>query len=83
MHWLFLLSPNWRFLLVSEWLISPGSNITGTLGVLIKAKTEGYVEKIEPLIKLLIDDGLYIDQKTKELALEKAGEGGHYVRVEH
>lgn len=60
-----------------------GYNVTGTLGVLIKAKAEGYVEKIEPLIKLLIDDGLYIDQKTKELALEKAGEGGHYVRAEH
>ena len=51
-----------------------GYNVTGTLGVLLKAKAEAYVEKVEPLMNLLIDDGLYIDQKTKELALKKAGE---------
>ena len=51
-----------------------GYNVTGTLGVLIRAKNEGYVEKVEPLINLLIEDGLYIDHSIRELALKKAGE---------
>ena len=51
-----------------------GYNVTGTLGILIRAKAEGYVESVEPLMNLLVDDGLYIDQKIKELALKKAGE---------
>ena len=37
-------------------------------------KARLHAGEVEPLMNLLIDDGLYIDQKTKELALKKAGE---------
>jgi predicted nucleic acid-binding protein len=51
-----------------------GFNVTGTLGVLLKAKKEGYLEKIEPVMNELIRDGLFIIDTVKRYVLREAGE---------
>jgi len=51
-----------------------GFNVTGTLGVLIKAKKENYVQSIKPLIDKLLACNIYIDSKIIEYCLKEAGE---------
>ncbi|MCR5790197.1 MAG: DUF3368 domain-containing protein [Lachnospiraceae bacterium] len=51
-----------------------GLNVTGTLGVLLKAKREGYLEKVEPVMNELICDGLFISDTVKRYVLKEAGE---------
>lgn len=51
-----------------------GLNVTGTFGILIKAKQTGLIPAVAPLLEKLIDDGFYVDETTKALALKKAGE---------
>ena len=51
-----------------------GFNVTGTLGVLLKAKEKGYIERVSPIVDDLIRDGLYIDDNVKEYVLKEAGE---------
>ena len=51
-----------------------GFNVTGTLGVLLKAKREGYLEKVEPVMNELIRDGLFISETVKKYVLKEAGE---------
>ena len=51
-----------------------GLNVTGTLGVLLKAKREGLIKELKPLMDMLADDGFYIDTNTRNLMLKYAGE---------
>ena len=51
-----------------------GLHVTGTLGVLLKAKREGYLEKVEPIMNELIRDGLYISNTVRQYVLNQAGE---------
>ena len=51
-----------------------GLNVTGTLGVLLKAKREGYLEKLEPVMDELIRDGFFISETVKRYVLKEAGE---------
>lgn len=51
-----------------------GVNVIGSLGILLKAKKEKYIEEISPLIALLQDSRVYIDDKTYNLVLKMAGE---------
>ncbi len=51
-----------------------GMTVTGTLGVLIKAKREGYIEAIKPAMEALIADGLFISEQVRNYVLEEAGE---------
>ena len=51
-----------------------GFNVTGTLGVLLKAKREGYLEKVGPIMDELIHDGLFISDTLKGYMLNEAGE---------
>ena len=51
-----------------------GLNVTGTLGILLKAKREGYLEKVEPIMNELILDGLFISDTVKRYVLKEAGE---------
>ena len=51
-----------------------GLNVTGTLGVLLKAKQTGKIQTVKPLIQQLIDNGLYVDEQTKQMVLKYAGE---------
>lgn len=51
-----------------------GFKVTGTLGVLIKAKKEGFIDEVKPAIKALLSDGLFISEEIVNLALKEAGE---------
>ena len=51
-----------------------GLNVTGTLGILLKAKKEGYLEMVEPIMNELILDGLFISDTVKAYVLKEAGE---------
>lgn len=51
-----------------------GLHVTGTLGVLLRAKRMGLVEKIAPLIEDLCKNGFYVDETVKAMALKQASE---------
>ena len=51
-----------------------GFNVTGTLGVLIKAKRIGYIQSIKPLIEQLLSENIYINSNIIEYCLKEAGE---------
>lgn len=48
--------------------------VTGTLGVLIRAKQEGYIEELKPILYQMIENGIYISQKLVDICLKQAGE---------
>lgn len=48
--------------------------VTGTLGVLIKAKRQGYINELKPIIQKMIDENIYISEKLMELCLKQANE---------
>jgi predicted nucleic acid-binding protein len=48
--------------------------VTGTLGVLIKAKQNGYVDKLKPMLQMMIENGIYISQDLVKLCLKQVGE---------
>lgn len=49
-------------------------SVTGTLGVLVKAKQLNYIEKVKPLIDALIANGFFVAQNVYSMVLEQAGE---------
>lgn len=51
-----------------------GLTVTGTMGVLLKAKKEGHIKKVKPLVDRLIANGLYISPTVREYVLSQAGE---------
>ena len=51
-----------------------GLHVTGTLGVLLRAKRMGLVEEIAPLIEDLCKNGFYVDETVKAMALKQASE---------
>jgi hypothetical protein len=48
--------------------------VTGTLGVLIKAKQRGYVDELNPILHQMVENGIYISQSLIEVCLEQVGE---------
>jgi len=48
--------------------------ITGTIGVLLKAKQTGYLELIKPILEELIMLGFYLDRTTQDTILKLANE---------
>ena len=56
-----------------------GLNVTGTLGILLKAKTEGYLEKVGPIMDEMILDGLFIGDTVKSYVLKEAGEWTYFM----
>lgn len=48
--------------------------VTGTLGVLIKVKQTGYIEKLKPILYQMIEHGIYISNSLVELCLRQVGE---------
>jgi predicted nucleic acid-binding protein len=52
-----------------------GLPLTGTLGILLKAKQRGLVTSICPLIKRLRDGGIWLADKIVAETLRQAGEG--------
>ncbi|MCD8020371.1 MAG: DUF3368 domain-containing protein [Clostridiales bacterium] len=51
-----------------------GLTVTGTLGVLLRAKREGLVHEIHPLLKEMKRKGFYISETVEKLVLESANE---------
>lgn len=51
-----------------------GLTVTGTLGVLLKAKGQGIIESVHPLISEMKQNGFYIDSQLENMVLEQAGE---------
>ena len=51
-----------------------GLHVTGTLGVLLRAKGMGLVEEITPIIEELRKNGFYVDDTVKAMAIKQAGE---------
>lgn len=48
--------------------------ITGTLGVILKAKEKGIIDKIKPYVDALIENGIYIGNNVYEDVLKLASE---------
>ena len=51
-----------------------GLPVTGTLGVLIKAKREGYINELKPIFSQMVENGIYISQSLMESCLKQVGE---------
>lgn len=48
--------------------------VTGTLGVLIKAKKLGYINQLEPLLNGMVQNNIYLGDKLIERCLKEVGE---------
>ena len=48
--------------------------VTGTLGVLMKAKQNGYIFELKPILDSMIQNGIYIKENLVELCLKQVGE---------
>jgi predicted nucleic acid-binding protein len=48
--------------------------VTGTIGILLKAKTDGLVKELKPLLNELTEKGVWISEKLKKEILEIVGE---------
>jgi predicted nucleic acid-binding protein len=48
--------------------------VTGTIGILIKAKTEGLIDELKPLLNELTEKDVWISEKLKREILMKVGE---------
>ena len=57
-----------------NYAISLGLKITGTIGVLIKAKEKGIIDKMIPLLDLLIENEIYVSDKLYESIKKIVGE---------
>lgn len=51
-----------------------GLKVTGTLGVILKAKKENYIKEVIPLLSRLIENGFYISPEVFNLVKSEAGE---------
>ena len=51
-----------------------GFTVTGTMGVLLRAKREGLITEVKPLLEGLIEDGLFVSPTVQNYVLEQAGE---------
>jgi len=51
-----------------------GFPVTGTMGVLLRAKREGLITEVKPLLEWLIEDGLFVSPPVKNYVMEQAGE---------
>ncbi|WP_445738295.1 DUF3368 domain-containing protein [Mariniflexile sp.] len=49
-------------------------NVTGTIGILIKAKTQGIIDELKPLLLELINKEVWISEKLLNEILRKVGE---------
>ena len=48
--------------------------VTGTLGVIMRAKRKGLIDAVEPYLRALIEDGMYISPKIIDYVLTESGE---------
>lgn len=48
--------------------------VTGTLGILIKAKKQGFISELKPIIQEMVNKNIYISDKIMRLCLEQVNE---------
>ena len=48
--------------------------VTGTLGVLMRAKQEGYLYELKPVLDVMIQKGIYMKPNLIEFCLQQVGE---------
>ncbi len=48
--------------------------VTGTLGVLLRAKQQGHIDRLEPILRQMIEKGIYISANLVEMCLKQVGE---------
>lgn len=51
-----------------------GLGVTGTLGVLVRAKREGFLKSVVPALADLESNGFYMSDRIRDLVLTRAGE---------
>lgn len=51
-----------------------GFNVTGTFGVLLRAKREGIIDSVRELVDAIIADGFHASPELRRLVLKKANE---------
>ena len=51
-----------------------GFTVTGTLGILLKAKSEKIIPKIRPILEKMLEENFYISEKIINLVLKTAKE---------
>lgn len=51
-----------------------GLPVTGTIGVLIKAKKSGHIKAIKPLIEKMLDNHIFLSENLIRMCLDKVGE---------
>ncbi len=51
-----------------------GLKVTGTIGILIKAKTQELISELKPLLDELVQKNVWISDKLKKEILKKVGE---------
>jgi predicted nucleic acid-binding protein len=51
-----------------------GLTITGTVGLLIKAKETGYLNEVKPVMEKLIQNGLFVSPEVQKMVLEMVNE---------
>ena len=49
-------------------------NVTGTLGILIKAKQKGYINELKPILEEMVEKHIYLSDKLIKMCLEQVGE---------
>ncbi len=51
-----------------------GFTVTGTLGVLLKAKRMGLIRELRPLLQAIRENGFYVSEIVANMALSMANE---------
>lgn len=51
-----------------------GLSVTGTLGVLVKAKHRGIIKEVHPLLSEMRQNGFYVSSAVERMVLDQAGE---------
>ncbi len=51
-----------------------GLNLTGTVGVLIKARQNGYIDRVMPIVQVMEQNGIYYSERLKEQIRKIVGE---------
>ena len=51
-----------------------GFTVTGTLGVILKAKSEGIIPQVKPILDEILRQGFYISSKLMETVLKTSNE---------
>lgn len=51
-----------------------GVTLTGTLGVLVRAKTAGHITRVAPLVSKLMELGFRLSEQTRDEVLKLANE---------